>query len=521
MVGRSKGCAGITNCVMWANGGVVMKCGYCGKENEPDAVFCEACGRRLGDAPEASPDAGSETPLMPSAAPADDGETTPVSPGTPEAGEAATPHPAVDDTVPASAKTPEDESETAQVAAPVVPPVPGAAGAVSTAKSAFSKLDSKGWMAVGAAIVAVIIIAVVLMVGGGPSNSSVKDYIKREAEWPTAGAYDEGGTWEISSIDIVKKEKVEADPWFDAYLDGDPYVVTATVTASNGSVDATKTVQASFGKYQGEWVGFGVSTVEASYTPTSGVSEERIAENAGTILSQADSGTSMGLAYLYEDADVSVEDVSFDEDAQTCTATVTYSIEDAFSSAEAVVDATFYFEDGNWETYSVKARAGADEVSYDKLIGTWKGEFKETTAGLFSNCYGAQDSDFTLTITSVDSDSGKVEGTFSGLAHYHENLESDQNSTEGDTQTDEIPFVATLDEGYVRLGRFIESGNYVNIGARYDAPETTEGQITLCFGFGTSNDPDAAMASLCTEANDEDDFLTSTFEDVYTLTKED
>lgn len=393
---------------------------------------------------------------------------------------------------------------------------------LGSAKRKFDGLNSKVKIGIGVAFVAIVaVIAFVLIGGGGPSDSFVKQTIEENVSWPE-GSSDGKNQWTTNSVEIQNKTVTKASETFLAgVLESDIYEYEAVVKGSSEIAEGEQTVTASFAKYQGDWTSMGCSTDSSSYTPKAGVSEEDIQADKDSILSKASGdswSSSSGLRDLYSDGTMKVGDIDFNKDAGTCSATVSFTSDSAFSTAKAKIDVVYTFSDSaTWDLESATAQSGADKVSYEKLIGTWKGKFKETSAG-GNNCYGAESKEFTLTIDSIDEDSLKVQGTFQGLAHYHGKLDSDQNSTDGDTDSGPIEFVATLSKGFVDYGMT----NACEVGASYEAPENTQGGLKVSFGFGYSDDPNAACAVLQTEANytfGNWGTFTATFRDLYTLTK--
>lgn len=385
-------------------------------------------------------------------------------------------------------------------------------------------LDRKIIFAAVGVCVLVLAVVVFALIGNRPSDAAIKQAIESELaeSWPSAGAYDSEGTWEISSVDIVSKDKKSLEGYFNNVFGDTYYSVVAKVKASNGSAEMDSTVSASFVKYEGSWQLFASPSAESkTYRALQGPDEGKIASNASDVLRVADSGVYSGeLQSLYSDSKPEVADVTFNDADQTASAKLAFEHDDAFSSAKGVVNAGFTFENGSWKLTSAKASGGASEVSYDKLLGTWKGTFQSTISHYqYGNCFGAQDKELAIKISSVDARSGKIEGTFQGLVHYHAYLDTDANGSDGDTDSGEIPFVATLSEGET-IGRNYGTMQTMLIGADYTAPETTDGEVRIMFGFGTGDDPNAAVAKLYTKANKEKGWNSyCNFEDTYALTK--
>lgn len=388
-------------------------------------------------------------------------------------------------------------------------------------KKAPSKLKA-GILAALAMAIALVVYAPALF-PSGPSDAVVKrEYDEHVlASLPDVGIYDAGGSWKIDSVDVTSKEKRDVEPFLTAQFGETYYEVHGKVKASNGSAELERVLSCNFVMHEGEWQPLTDPDTESeTWRATAAPDEKKLGENGIEALRMVDAANrSNELSMLYADCKATVDDLTFNEDEQTASAMLTFKREDSFSTAKAVVDAEWKFENGHWALSSAKADAGAAKVSHEKLVGTWKGTFKDTVADE-GNCFGAQGKELILKITSVDDGSGKVEGTFQGLAHYHAYLDTDANSAEGDTDTGEMPFVATLNESE-SIGVNYAGMKTMAIGASFTAPETSSGKVHISFGFGTRDDANAALAKLTTKASVKKGYRSSSmFEDTYTLVKE-
>ena len=388
-------------------------------------------------------------------------------------------------------------------------------------KKAPSKLKA-GILAALAMAIALVVYAPALF-PSGPSDAVVKrEYDEHVlASLPDVGIYDAGGSWKIDSVDVTSKEKRDVEPFLTAQFGETYYEVHGKVKASNGSAELERVLSCNFVMHEGEWQPLTDPDTESeTWRATAAPDEKKLGESGIEALRMVDAANrSNELSMLYADCKATVDDLTFNEDEQTASAMLTFKREDSFSTAKAVVDAEWKFENGHWALSSAKADAGAAKVSHEKLVGTWKGTFKDTVADE-GNCFGAQGKELILKITSVDDGSGKVEGTFQGLAHYHAYLDTDANSAEGDTDTGEIPFVATLNESE-SIGVNYAGMKTMTIGASFTAPETSSGKVHISFGFGTRDDANAALAKLTTKASVKKGYRSSSmFEDTYTLVKE-
>lgn len=380
-----------------------------------------------------------------------------------------------------------------------------------------------GMLAVGLVVVMITAFLGSALFPSGPSDAVVKRECEEHvlATMPDAGIYDAEGSWKIDSVDVMSKEQRDMEPFLTAQFGDTYYEVRYQVKASNGSAELERVLSCNFVMHEGEWQPLTDPDTESeTWHAVTAPDEKKIGKNGIEALRMVDAANrSNELSMLYADCKANVEDLTFDEDEQAASAQLTFKREDSFSTAKAVVDAGWKFENGHWILSSAKADAGAAKVSHEKLVGTWRGTFKDTVADE-GNCFGAQGKELILKISSVDDESGKVEGTFQGLAHYHAYLDTDANSVEGDTDTGEIPFVATLNESE-SIGVNYAGMKTMTIGASFTAPETSSGKVHISFGFGTRDDANAALAKLTTKASVKKGYRSSSmFEDTYTLVKE-
>lgn len=380
-----------------------------------------------------------------------------------------------------------------------------------------------GMLAVGLVVVMITAFLGSALFPSGPSDAVVKRECEEHvlASLPEASIYDAEGSWKVDSVDVTSKEQRDVEPFFTAQFGNTYYAVACQVKASNGSVELDRILSCNFVMYEGEWQPLmDPDTESETWRATAAPDEKKLGENGIEALRMVDAANrSNELSMLYADCKAGVKDLTFNEDEQTASAKLTFKREDTFSTAKAVVDAGWKFENGHWVLTSAKANAGAAKVSHEKLVGTWRGTFKDSVADE-GNCFGAQGKELVLKITSVDDESGKVEGSFQGLAHYHAYLDTDANSVEGDTDTGEIPFVATLNESE-NIGVNYAGMKTMTIGASFTAPETSSGKVHISFGFGTRDDANTVLAKLTTKANAKKGYRSSSmFEDTYSLVKE-
>lgn len=363
-------------------------------------------------------------------------------------------------------------------------------GASKTVGTLVEKFGKKR-LAIAGGVVVVVLVALIALFGvfnDGPSAPQIKADIEQDGiSWPGAGVYGHDEAFEIASIDVVEKKRVDlpadARTFFGDSVGNTGYEITAKVDASNGAVEANATISGGYIKYEGKWQPMSLSAESMQSKATQGVSEEKVAQQAQDLLREASADQRGELAQIYADAKVKVGEVEFDKDSQACTVKVDYSTDSAFSSAKATVAAKFAYENNAWVLRSAKAGDGAKTISYDKLVGTWKGSFEKTTHGKSggSNCYGAKGSAPELVITSVDAKSLKVEGAFTGLVHDHGMLNADADSCEGDKVVEALPFTGTLEKNEYLYGEVGASCTLVVDGGN---------SMKITFGFGTNSDDD-------------------------------
>lgn len=449
-----------------------MRCPKCGNELSDAAKFCPRCGTSL-DATAAAPSGGEKD---------------------------------------SATEAPKGASEAASAAGPT----DGQTNVTSGIGGIVARLGKRGVaIACGVVLVAVVAIVAVVVMTSGPSNADLEDFIRNEASlsWPYAGTYDSDASYEISSIDITSKEHADVDSTMGFLGVDDRYAIAATVHGSNGSADADLAITFDWIHWNGQWGCTGLSSCElTSARATQGVDEDRLTKNALTVLDAA--GSDAVRSQDYRDGSATVSDASFDENAQTCTATIDYTSPSPYAVYAATARASFSFDSGRWQLDSATVE-GSDTPSYDAMLGTWTGTFTEQPLYEGATCDGAKGNDLTIKITSVDAASGTVEGTFSGLSHNHGPLEADADSTDGDALTDEIPFTAQLGNS---LG---VGGTYVSVDTSAVNPSDSSARLTLNVDFGSGDDPSAVTATLETDYKYSSTpfVFPASFRDAYTLTK--
>ena len=469
-----------------------MTCSDCGYENRDEARFCAKCGKPLSKetaSQDNSNDGTDDASVSSNEATAD---TTIDSP---------------------------NQSEDTSSYAPADISQPGFSEIVASKLKRINKKTAIVICGVVAAIV-VVIASLAATFFSGPSNDTIKSCLENDLTLATDSSWGVGDAYVISSLTVTDKERQQIPADYQALLGmNEYYAVSFYFEASNSDATVSGSGTADFVYEDNTWqLVWGVNlNDDITYVATAGVSENALMENADSILSHSNN---YEVKQLYSGKCTGVSSIEFDESAQTTTATLAFADSSTFSDAETELEARFAFTNGRWDLEEVNAPADATDVNYEKLIGTWNGSFVSTTAGRGANCYGAEEATPSLIITSLDPDSLKIEGTFTGLAHYHDGLEADANGADGDTTIDETPFTATLQKGLLIGG--IWNGVSCEVGASTSLPSTTDGTITISFGFGTADDPNKAIIYVETEHEYVGPYsltLTGRWVDKYEITK--
>lgn len=394
---------------------------------------------------------------------------------------------------------------------------------LSSLGTTFSKMNNKTKAVLGGAVAVVVvaIVAFVLIANGGPSDAQIKADIEKSSSLSIVpSVYSSKQVLKITSISDIQRNKEQVPDYYKGFIGDEMINVTAKVHASSGAVDAEGNATVTYVKQNDKWTSYGASVSDATYKATAGVDKSLVEEQASSILNEANINDIKDYRDLLDTIKPKISEVQFDKDKQTSNVNLVYEKKTSYIDFKATIVAQFTFAKDHWDLASATLDKNATKVSYDQLVGTWTGKFLKQDAQS-GKCYGAQGKEFKLVIKSIDPESLKVEGTYSGTAHYHGPLGSDANSTDGDEQVTDQPFTATLQQRSHWDSTFTDK----SIGADASTEENSKGYLTLSFDFGSNGAQDVAQASLKTTANYKMDAvfsildLTTNYTDVYSLTK--
>ena len=284
--------------------------------------------------------------------------------------------------------------------------------------------------------------------------------------------------------------------------------VDVTCTFRNASVTVVKTLTLGYAKQDGEWIGVGNELdPRVAYEATGGVEQDKVVDAMPQLFRKAEDDKVFG---------------AFSGQAQTDTVTIRCETGGTFWSYGCDITATFAFRpaNGTWELADATASTGAKTRGYSPIVGTWIGSFRsQTSSG--TNCYGAKAAPFELVITRAwSTDSGsKIEGTLTGLSHFHAPSEEAAEQLEGDETFEEVPFTGRLVAGDGAL----EGAELTFV---CELPDSPGGSMALVIGSGTTNDPTEVVALVSSTHTYEETLLlvipydeTVTYTDTYVLQK--
>ena len=338
--------------------------------------------------------------------------------------------------------------------------------------------------------------------------SDARDRLSAPAH--TASAYEVDKPLVFQSAEVVRKQT--------SGTRHDACDVSIEAVFGNGSIESRADAQLTYVRKDDAWTCSAATVGKASHRALAGVSQERVLGQMGDLLKAADTDSDdESLASLYRDARIEVADEAFDADAQTDVLTLHASSTGTFVSYECDLTARFRFASasGAWELVHAQASDNARDLSFAPLVGTWRGTFAHQQAEV-GKCLAAGSEGLTVVIEHAALTEGggaRIDGTVSGVAHLHPDLDEDADTTEGDRTLEAVPFSGTLSTGDRDLDVIsLLAGNNPKsdaAGIVFDctAQDLTEGRVTLTLTFGQADAPDAATAALTSTHAYQDYFL--------------
>lgn len=510
-----------------------MYCPNCGHNNNELATRCSACGAQLtreqaANKPVAQAEStpNTEPPTQERQPPTID--LGPTDHRGPVPADSTEEHTARRE--PVSDESPQPE----QGAEPQFREVKRAAGRYAKAKRnrflAFLQ-DHQRALGFGIAATVIVVMAAVwflVNLNNGPATSQIEADLSALAPAYTyaGGAYGPDLDVPLSKVNVTKREASQSPTGISPSEGVGPGVfdVNAEMVYDDGKVQAVHNVSGTYVRSDDGWVLTGeLGDQGLTLSARSGVDEAKVIANMEPILSAA-SPSKVSLGDIYAGGSFSVVGNSFEpapnNDAATDDVVIRCERENGFSSYSGNVTARFVFESGEWHLRSAEADASATVPSFNHLMGTWTGSMVKQTADVGS-CFGAKDNPVSINITSVGDPSaggGQVQGTITCLAHYHEQLKSDQSTNPDDVLVEELAFWGTISTEYDS-----NTGSSLNITC--STAGEPRGKISFVLSFGTADDPSAAIARVTTTHEYQDYVLylfprqtTARFTDTYVLT---
>lgn len=464
-----------------------MNCPKCGTTNESDARFCANCGAPLTEEQKSA-------------------EVTLASASVPEP----TPQPAVSS---GSQEAPTQEpASKSEGVAEAMAAAKGWAAAIKTKLAELTK-KQKAALAGVCAVAVVAIVAMALLMNAGPSESDVKALISESHATISAGSsrYSAPGDFNLKSVKILGKTKSDLGRngvSLLGYNISEGWSVDLEVVYANNDAELTKRGNVYVVKANGDWafISFSPSSLDTTGTKvTAGVDEEKLVSNISSVLSEA-SNNSATLQKIYEDGSFKIKKQQLDSERGTDTVTIACKKSTSYSEAQGTVTATFSYGTSGWELKSARASENAAKVSYQKLVGTWNGEFKQQWE---RSCFAGKANPLKVNITKVDESTGQIEGTFDCVAHNHSKASNSEDSDAGDQVLTEQAFSMALPITSADTGTTYLSDDY-------ERSQDASGTVTLTLTFGGE---DGASAQVETDYEAGGLFNWADYNDCYTLTK--
>ena len=400
---------------------------------------------------------------------------------------------------------------------------------------AFGALVAQHRLATGlVALACVAAILIAVLVGLDASKVPPEEQIKNDAQSLlaapsyTVGNYASDDPLVLQGVDVTsirESEKTKGACEVEV-------LATFTNPGMETRADATLTY-----KRKGDgWECVGSSVGKASHHATAGVNQQLVVEHVASLLQKADTrGDAEGLATLYRNAEIEITHEEFNEETQTDEVSLHCASGGTFVDYECDLTARFRFvpASGAWELAEASVSDGAYDLGFSPLLGTWKGTFSSQQSSSHK-CLASREAGLSLTITqaaTTPDGSAVIEGTLSGIAHLHAELDVDASATEGDTTLESVPFSGTLHSsaGIDDILDLLLEPEPEAAGIVFDCTvqDVTGGSVALTLTFGQATDPDAATATLSSAFDYKDTFLLivpydrqSSFVDTFVLQKE-
>ena len=384
----------------------------------------------------------------------------------------------------------------------------------------------------GLACVAAILVAVLL--GLDASKVPPEELIKNDAQaLLTAPTYTVGN---FASDDPLVLQAVDITSIRESDEVKGASEVEVLATFTNPVMETRADARLVYQRKGDEWACIDSSVGKASHHATAGVNQQLVVKHVAELLRKADTRSdSEGLASLYRNAEIEITNEEFSEESQTDIVELHCTSGGTFVDYECDLTARFRFvpASGAWELAEAAVSDGAYDLGFSPLLGTWKGTFASQQSSSYK-CLAAREAGIGLTITQAaptTDGSAIVEGTLSGIAHMHADLDSDAAATEGDAPLEAVPFSGTLQsstdaDDILELLMEPESES-AGIVFNCTVQDVTGGSVELTLTLGQADDPDAATATLTSTYVYRDTFLLlvpydrqSSFVDTFVLQKE-
>ncbi|MDO4806772.1 MAG: zinc ribbon domain-containing protein [Coriobacteriales bacterium] len=395
--------------------------------------------------------------------------------------------------------------------------------------------DHKGLLGIGVVLAVIGVLAAVwLAISAFDAPAYAKVQAEVAALLPT---YEySGGTFgpdlqiPLSNTTITKRAATKAPEGTVVSQGVGPaaFSVEAELTYDDGQIRVVRDVAATYVRKDNGWKMEGeLSDHGTSFFARAGVDENKVLSNMGEVLHATSSKSNEPLVDIYANGNFSIAGNNFteapDRGAATDDVTIHCAQAGSFYTYEGNVTAHFAFESGEWKLRSSEADRQSTTRSYEPLVGTWNGTFLSTAASNDgARCYGAADHPLSISIDSVgDASSGNatVLGTITVMAHYHEGLSHEAQSNLGDTQLERVDFTGTIDTSF-------DQNTQSDLNIRCATGGSPDGLVEFVLGFGTKDDPSAAVACVTSTHNYEDTIFffipyqtTATFTDTYSLSR--